>query len=200
MNSLKIYEVPSLFLPVMSHVDIYLSGQGHPGHSMDLISCGGCSDVLTRISIRNERFSAIGALPTVLNYETPSGTASTKDNCLAKGMPSSQGVTCNDYYKSPAPILPKFRMVLKDNPNLELLRESAKASFDTVSLLNFCLILLSYSLFFPSCWSRPNKLYILISIILVPTMHKIPFQRVPSHKPSTTFLFTFAFLFSIFPL
>ena len=83
---------------------------------MDLSSCGGCSDVLTRISIRNEGLSAAGVLPTVLNSEMPLRMALTKDSCLTKGMPSSQVVTSNNYYKSPVPILPQFRMVLKGQP------------------------------------------------------------------------------------
>lgn len=164
---------------------IYLLIQGHPGCCMDLGSWGGYWDVWTRIPVRNEGPSAIGMLPKVLNSQTPSGMALTEDSCLAKGRCPSWVATYNDCSKNPA-FLSHFRFFWNLSEN--------QASVDTVSLLSVTWSCLLLSLLFPRGQALPDKLsfYILASILFVLTTHKIPFQRCPSHTP-TTFFFTFRF-------
>lgn len=83
---------------------------------MGLSSCGEGSDVLIRIPIRDEGLSAVGNVANTPQLSEPSGTALTVDGCFSKGMSSSQEVTSNDCYKSPA-LLSQFRLFpLKDNP------------------------------------------------------------------------------------
>lgn len=124
-----------------SPVDIHLLGKGPPGPSMDLCSYGRGWNVI-KVSIRKEGPSAVGCQQSSQFSDTTGlpvlNTAVPPMSCPLPRW--SHPVI----YKVLLPYLRWFQWLIQ---LLELLRDSVKASVDTVSLFNFCLTLLFFSLY-----------------------------------------------------
>lgn len=137
-------------------------------------------EVLIRNAIRNEELSAVGMRPTALNSQRPFRTALTEDSCLAKVMPSSQLVTSNDYYRSPG-LLTSLGMVWRVIPLWNSSENRLRLRLIWYQLPKQLPDLLWLSFLFPKCWSLPDRLSHIYSILFISPDHaQNSFLKIPA--------------------